>query len=104
MVGDSLFHYLRFHIIEKLPVVYEIFISTTDCVKLKESRIHHFPVHTLPRFSFISNAKKFIHSFFIHSLNFKCLRGPGFLQSGALYATMTHDPRSDYNQQKSECS
>ena len=27
----------------------------------------------------------------------------GFLQSGALYATITHDTRSEYNQQKSEC-
>ena len=29
MVGDSLFHYLRFHITEKLPAGYKIFISTT---------------------------------------------------------------------------
>ena len=34
----------------------------------------------------------------------KCLCIAGFLQSGALYATTTHDPRSEYNQQKSECS
>ena len=34
----------------------------------------------------------------------KCLWVAGFLQLGALYATMTHDPRSEYNQQKSECS
>ena len=34
----------------------------------------------------------------------KCLWVAGFLQLGALYATITHDPRSEYNQQKSECS
>ena len=34
----------------------------------------------------------------------KCLWVAGFLQSGALYATITHDPRSEYNRQKSECS
>ena len=28
----------------------------------------------------------------------------GFLQSGALYANIRHDPRSEYNQQKSERS
>ena len=28
----------------------------------------------------------------------------GFLQSDALYTTITHDPRSEYNRQKSECS
>ena len=27
-----------------------------------------------------------------------------FLQLGALYATITHDPRSENNQQKSECN
>ena len=34
----------------------------------------------------------------------KCLCVTGFLQSGALYATITHDPRNEYNQEKSECS
>ena len=34
----------------------------------------------------------------------KCLWVAGFLQLGALYATITHDPRSEYNWQKSECS
>ena len=34
----------------------------------------------------------------------KCLWVAGCLQSGALYATITHDPRSEYNWQKSECS
>ena len=34
----------------------------------------------------------------------KCLWVAGFLQSGALYATNTHDPRSENNQQKSEHS
>ena len=28
----------------------------------------------------------------------------GFLQSGALYANIRHDPRSEYDQQKSELS
>ena len=57
------------------------------------------------RFSFISNTT----NFFIHSLNRfvlkkKCLWVAGFLQSGALYATITHDLRREFNQQKSECS
>ena len=34
----------------------------------------------------------------------KCLWVTGFLQLGALYATITHDPRREYNWQKSECS
>ena len=34
----------------------------------------------------------------------KCLWVAGFLQSGALYATNTHDPRSVNNQRKSEHS
>ena len=34
----------------------------------------------------------------------KCLWVAGFLQLGALYATITHDPRSEYNWQKSKCS
>ena len=34
----------------------------------------------------------------------KNLRVAGSLQSGAIYATIIHDPRSEYNQQKSECS
>ena len=33
----------------------------------------------------------------------KCLCIDGFLQLGALYATITHDLRSEYNWQKSEC-
>ena len=58
---------------------------------------------TRDRFSFISNAT----NFFIHSLNRfvfskKCLYIAGFLQSGALYANIRNDPRSEYNQQKSE--
>ena len=34
----------------------------------------------------------------------KCLWVAGFPRSGALYATITHDPRSEYNWQKKECS
>ena len=30
--------------------------------------------------------------------------GGGVLHSGALYATITHDPNSEYNQQKSKCN
>ena len=57
------------------------------------------------RFFFISNATNFL----IHSLNRsvflkKCLWVAGFLQSDALYATITHNLRSEYNRQKSECS
>ena len=33
----------------------------------------------------------------------KCVWVAGFLQSGGLYATITHNPRSEYNLQKSEC-
>ena len=32
----------------------------------------------------------------------KCLHVACFLQLGALYATITHDPRSEYNWQKSQ--
>ena len=59
----------------------------------------------LGRFSFVSNAT----NFFIHSLNRfvffkKCLRVAGFLQLGALYASIRHDPSSKYSQQKNEHS
>ena len=33
----------------------------------------------------------------------KCLWVAGFLQLGALCATITHNPSSEYNQTKSEC-
>ena len=60
-------------------------------------------------FSFIINAI----NFFIYSLNGfvlkkkkkkKSLCIAGFLQSGALYATITHDPKSEYIEQKSDFS
>ena len=34
----------------------------------------------------------------------KCLCVAGFFQSSALYTTIAHDPRSEYNRQESECS
>ena len=43
-------------------------------------------MHSLNRFAFLK----------------KCLHVAGFLQSGVLYANIRHDPRSEYNQQKSE--
>ena len=44
-------------------------------------------------------------NFFIHSLNkFVFWYDAGFLQSGALYVNIRHDPGSEYNQQKSEPS
>ena len=48
-------------------------------------------------------------NFFIHSLNRfvflkKCLHIAGFLQLGALYANIRHDPRSEYNRHESEHS
>ena len=58
----------------------------------------------LGRCSFVSNAS----NFFIHSLNRlvlkKCLRVAGFLQSGALFANIRYDPRSEYNRGKSDHS
>ena len=33
-----------------------------------------------------------------------CLCVAGFLQSGALYANIGHDPRSEYDQRINECS
>ena len=67
--------------------------------KAWKSRSQHFPF-ILDRFSFVCNAT----NFFIHSLKrfVLYLRLAGFLQSSALYATTTHDPRSKYNWQKSE--
>ena len=64
------------------------------CIKLEKSLSQHFPF-ILDRFSFVSNAM----NFFIHSLNrfVLYLQVAGFLQSSALYATTTHDPRSKYN-------
>ena len=48
---------------------------------------------------------EFLHSFFKQDcFEKKCLWVAGFLQSDALYASITHDSRSEYNQQKSECS
>ena len=36
--------------------------------------------------------------------NKKCLQVAGFLQPGAVYPAITHDPRSEYNQQKNKRS
>ena len=33
----------------------------------------------------------------------KCIHVSGFLQLGAIYPNIRYDPRSKYNQQKSEC-
>ena len=59
----------------------------------------------LGHFFFDSNAI----NFFIHFLNRfavlkKCSCVAGFLQSGALYANIRHELRSEYNQWKTECS
>ena len=52
-------------------------------------------------FSFISNAMNFfIHSFKQVWFEKKCLRIAGFPQLGALYAIITHNPRSEYNGRK----
>ena len=58
--------------------------------KARKSQSQHFPF-ILDQFSFVSNAM----NFFIHSLNrfVLYLRVADFLQSGALYATITHDPQ-----------
>ena len=37
-------------------------------------------------------------------LIFRFFHAVGFLQLGALYSNIRHDPRSEYNQWKSECS
>ena len=69
---------------------------------MKKIGVNIFPF-ILGRFSFITNAMNFL----IHSLNRfgkNCLQVAGFLESGALYAAITHDPRSEYNWQKSERS
>ena len=64
--------------------------------KLESSFSHSFPAIfsslVMQRISQVCFEKK------------KCLRVAGFFQSGAIYATITHDPRSEFNQQKSECS
>ena len=67
--------------------------------KARKSQSQHFPF-ILDQFSFVSNAM----NFFIHSLNrfVLYLWVADFLQSGALYATITHDPTSKYNWWKSE--
>ena len=36
--------------------------------------------------------------------NKKCLQVAGFLQPGAVYPAITHDPRNEYNQQKNKRS
>ena len=70
---------------ERIVLVFYI-----HCIKLEKSQNQHFPF-ILDQFSFVSNAM----NFFIHSLNrfVLYLRVADFLQSGALYATITHDPQ-----------
>ena len=52
-------------------------------------------------FSFISNAMNFlIHSLNRFDLKKKCLCNAGFSQLGALYAIITHDPKSECNGRK----
>ena len=80
-----------------------VLIIYTQCIKLEESQSHQSTI--LGRFSFVSNAT----DFFIHSLNRlffwkKCIHVAAFLQSGALYANIRHDHRTEYNWRKSECS
>ena len=62
------------------------------CKKLEESWRQIFPIHSWgfflrQKFNEFLNLNKFV-------LNKKCLRAVGFFQLGALYATITHDPRS----------
>ena len=101
------------HVLEKYCYVLEmflnrswIFISKTaghpDKAGRKSESFSHsflvvFPLLVMQRISsFILQAGLFFKK--------KCLRVAGFLQSGALYANIGHDPRTKYNRRKSDRS